>query len=230
MKKVWSERHLWHSLLANFGVLSALVGGFVLFGFGLYGMTQGWTVMGPFLISVGILSIVAGAYVLPNVNLNRRATWDRGNTFAVVDKITKDIIAYGYDAVYLKPYPFSTRYEIRSYPAVLRFACPFQPITKNPKMVPLFISISTDFEGALERDPAAWIYISNADTQKFAEKTFRREAFELIQHKLPQDLGGKLNPYDPDSLQELKEFVASRLDSRLPYGHRVRDVSISIQS
>lgn len=147
---------------------------------------------------------------------------------AVVDNKTQgSIVAYNLVAAEIMPWPIPTRYSIVRYPARLSFWINFQPITRNPKVVPLTVQVTVSIP--MDANPQFLAdYILHQERQRLDEQIFKRYAFDLLQHKLPQEITDRLNPFDDASMAAFKEFVAKELNPYLVQ-HKVTDVTVALK-
>lgn len=159
-----------------------------------------------------------------------RQTWyepPKGFKLAVVEKNTTRIVAYNLKLATLRPWPLPTAHRVVEYPAQFVFFSNLQPITKNPKVVPLIVQVTV----VIPKDANPLFladYILNQQRQQMDEKTFKRYAFNLLQHKLPQEIADQLNPFDEASMAAFKEFVAKELNPYLVQ-HKVDDVTVALK-
>lgn len=136
-------------------------------------------------------------------------------------------MAYNLDRAALKPWPLPTGYRVVEYPVQFIFVNNLQPITRNPKVVPLMVKVVVDIPGNANRQFLA-VYILHQERQRLDEKIFKRYAFDLLQHKLPQEIADQLNPFDEASMAAFKEFVAKELNPHLVQ-HKVTDVLVTLK-
>lgn len=146
---------------------------------------------------------------------------------AVVSETTGEVIAAECKKVLFRPLPFPLKYRVIEYPTVMHFYCPVQPMTQNPKVVPLKAWVAVALPPHNHTEPWLPKYLSNPE--KF-DKEFRRHAFDLLQHGLPQDLAGRLNPYDEHANAEFSAFVTNGLQRRLSIPVVVTNVRLEVQS
>lgn len=223
----WSERRWWHWLVM-WGTVSGLtsLGAGVLvaaiqFFIGGVDLQSGIKIILFFGVLVGgLLSVV----VLVWTDEKRFFSVGSG-ALALLDRATGQVLKAGLGEVRMKPWPFCRRYETRQYPTHLMFSCRLQPITVNPKVVPLAVSIWARIADHSELPDWFMEYLGNPAK---AETKFRRQAFEAFQHRLPQELAGSLNPFD-DGLSEkvIREFVVREFAS-LSFEHSVVRVELEM--
>ncbi|MBI2625694.1 hypothetical protein HYW68_01435 [Candidatus Parcubacteria bacterium] len=229
----WSERQWWHwavSVGTLCGLLLAVIGGAA----GGLGTISGSAISGfpvhswalRLLAGTGLLGGAVGAlWVLVRAAiLPERTFYPLGNEALALRDLTGSIIKVGLKKVQLKPWPFRMRWAVKSYPTAFTFAAALNPITTNPKVIPLAVAMKVEL--AAHGDLPHWFLVYLEDPNAAANE-FRRVAFEAFQHRLPQELAGRLNPFDGHSVEMLKGFVADEL-SLLPFRHSVRELSLAM--
>ncbi|MBI2121966.1 MAG: hypothetical protein HYT98_02480 [Candidatus Sungbacteria bacterium] len=213
-EKVWVEYHS----SAVVAVAALWVGAGVIWHWG-------WSY---FYGSFNAMPFVIFWYLLVLQLLGWRARINTGN-LAVVDRQGK-IVEIGCSIVRRSAFPFRTRYRIVRYPASMKFYSPFNPITKNPKMVPLAITVIVRPCDRSSPNLYRYINMTNEERERIAE-TYRGRVFDLVQNDFPQDLARVLNPYRPGTFVVLQSFLAQHLDSFLQeYGHEIGEVRVSVRN
>ena len=127
----------------------------------------------------------------------------------------------------LAPWPFHQYYESKQYPSLFSFSTLLHPITANPKVIPLSVRIVVEL-GQHAYVPE-WFpaYFANP---RVAENAFRLQAFEIFQHRLPQELANRLNPYDQSTVDELKEYIRRQLQETLPFSIEVTRLVVTMKN
>ena len=149
----------------------------------------------------------------------------RDYALAVLEKGTGRPVKAGLVLATLNFWPFPTRYEVRQYPIRLRFFTTLLPVTKNPKVVPLSVAASVLLEEHDETAPWLPGYIAYTD---IVQNRFKSAMFEVLQHRLPQDLASRLNPYDDNTRVALQRFVVEELGP-LHFPYTVDSVAIEMR-
>ncbi|OGD30469.1 hypothetical protein A2833_00725 [Candidatus Azambacteria bacterium RIFCSPHIGHO2_01_FULL_44_55] len=207
-KTVW-ESHSWLSRLAFYHWLPLI--GFVLIVLGFSFVSS---------IEIGSFSIMAVGllvFLYYVKNSERIFRSDRGESLAILDDNGK-VDYSGLKEVYLRPWPLKSRLKVVRYPTEFIFHTPLHPITSNPKVIPIDVSVIVEFEKSgmtsLYTAPNFPDFLSNPQSYK---QQFYKNAFKAIQHDLPQELANCLNPYDFRTADELTNYVADRLQATLPF-------------
>src|SRR3989344_2399756 len=157
---------------------------------------------------------LTGYYNLPA----HKQAWAR---LAVVEKSSGNIVAHNLTVAKLRPWPFS-RYRVVEHPSKLLFRITLQPITKNPKVVPLTINVAVKLRDDTDSKELKE-YILSPEKQKLVETEFKKQVFDLLQHRLPQEEASRLNPFDYASVSHFHDFISKELDLKLGL-HRVADI------
>lgn len=211
--QLWSERKRWH-IATNFLIALACFA-FAFSPFFILQMTYKVPDEIPNgALALSLLLLLCGGLTgfISLVVLHGRCYYTYKNQFlALVHKPTGRVIEAGLTNIRLKNWPFRTAYEAVSYPASFAFSCPLQPMTRNPKVVPLTASVTMELPPHSGRELWFDTYLRNPEA---AGKEFRRHAFEALQHGLPQELAERLNPYDESSQTEFRQFVQDTLYRR----------------
>lgn len=217
----WSERRWWHYVVPA-GVLAiSFFLGFI------YGFPEGEftydTILIQRLITSGILSAFAAAIVV-TVAAQFRIHYVGGCAALVLVGPNGRVLKAGLNTIFLKPWPFRTRFTVKEYPTAFAFEAALNPITANPKVIPLSVEVTVEL--ADHAEVPDW-FLGYLEDPNRAVNEFRRQAFEIFQHRLPQDLASRLNPFDGGaSAEALKGFVVDRLS--LPFRHRVKNFTLAM--
>jgi len=180
---------------------------------------------------VGVVFSTVWAIVLTLALNNSRQSYYSpsgvGFGLAIVEKGTDRIVARSLEMAQLKPWPLPTRYRVVEYPTRFTFISNLQPITRNPKVVPLVVQVVVDLT-AMRNLHGLEDYILHQQRQRLDERIFKRHTFDLLQHRLPQEVSEKINPFDESSVAEFQEFLAKELNQYLVM-HKVTEVKVSLQ-
>lgn len=209
--KTYSERKWWHFLPL---VASGLVFLLCLLGLSLHedaGLIFYSLEVGAFLSPVAL-------YLFGTALLFRSYNY---GTFALVDRATGKVIDAGFESIILSPWPFKTKYRAVSYRRSFGFSCTLQPITANPKVVRLTTSVVVKATDKGVTDPVLLLHVSHPGKFKSPGDEINRHLFEILNHKMPQDIGSALNPYDEQSIERLRRFVANELRPIVQFDHEV---------
>lgn len=227
--ETWSEFQWWHVALMGFVWLGPITAFMLmqkrasklvtdrehLTGLGIIGLITSffWLIIYPFFVT------------MTDSSMQNFFMGQMSKKVAVVDK-NDNIIAYNLRFAFLKPWPLS-EYRIVSYPTEISFAIHIQPITKNPKVVPLEVYIAVRIRDGISGEQIRE-YILSQKGQEFAALEFKKQVFDFLQHRLPQDEAMRLNPFDPSSIERLHKLLSKELNHRLEF-HEVTDVWLYIR-
>lgn len=171
---------------------------------------------GLFLMVVGFLMTFFFIF-----NMERIYWAGKGKSLAVLDRNGK-IDWSGLKKVYLKPWPFKSYLRVVNYPTEFIFSTSLRPITSNPKVLPFDVSVKVKFEGSgtipLHFTPHFRDFLSDPGLYN---QEFYKNAFEVLQHDLPQELVDRLNPYDSQTVNEFTAYVTGKLQGKLPFKHDI---------
>lgn len=167
---------------------------------------------GAFLCVVGFLVVLF--YLFSHERIYQSG---EGKSLAMID--SRGVIdGSGFKKIYLKPWPFKSRLKVVEYPTEFAFRTSLHPITSNPKVIPLDVSVTVGFEKSVMTPrhlaPNFPDFLFNPESYK---TEFYKNVFEALQHNLPQELANRINPYDPRTVSELTDYVQRALIGKLPF-------------
>lgn len=215
MKK-WSERRWWHYAAIPSGCLIGPIIGILIVA----------TYQPEALVVACMLHMVLGVAVsLGWLAYSSEYTVKAGanSALAVMEKGSGRVVRVGLQRVRFLQWPFHGHFEAREYPTVFGFSTEFHPITVNPKVVSLLVSVKVML--GEHADIPEW-FCGFLTDQASAENAFRLQAFEIFQHRLPQELANRLNPFDRSTVDEFGEFVDQQLRPALPF--EVKSITTSV--
>ena len=137
-----------------------------------------------------------------------------------------ELAKFGYTSVTLAPWPLPTKYEVVKYPNTTTFESAFQPITTNPKVIPLKITVICNMD---ETPEVVKHYALNSEAWEKAVIQVQKEGFEFFQHRLSQEQTNALNPYDPEKMDRFHGMVTAELTPRLPFGLKIGGIQLSLK-
>lgn len=178
-------------------------------------------------ITSGISYVLSIVVVLILVGVNpgvRQYQSLPGHHYALL--LNGELARFGYRGVQLAPWPLPTKYEVVKYPNTTTFKSGLQPITTNPKVIPLKIAVIYNMD---ETPEVVKHYAINSERWEKAVIQVQKEAFEFFQHRLSQEQANALNPYDPEKMDQLHRMVTAELTPRLPFGLKIAGIQLSME-
>ena len=159
----------------------------------------------------------------------RQYTRKVGHNRAIVlmEKGSDRVVRVGLQCISLTPWPFRQRFETKEYPTGFWFSSELHPITANPKVIPLSVRIGVAL--GEHTDIPEWFLPFFTDPA-LAENAFRLQAFEIFQHRLPQELANRLNPFDQSTMAELREYVERQLREALPFEIKIARMEVAVKN
>jgi len=148
---------------------------------------------------------------------------DLNNALALIETKTGHIVRAQLREVRLKPWPFLTEYSVKQYPLSFGFNTRLNPITSNPKVIPL--SLFLEVMIADHEVLPDW-FVAFVAAPEVARQRFFAETFELLQHRLPREISDSLNPFDGSTIEGLKDYLSQELATVLPFQHNIDDLKV----
>ena len=220
----WSERRWWHYVPILSGcILVTLLGIIIMISYHVPGKPNNEFFWGFLITLCGGMGIIS--WLIQCSEYSKSA--DAAKLLALIEKKSGRVVHAQLQRIRLAPSPFHQRYEAKEYPSLFAFSTVLYPITVNPKVIPLSARIVVEL-GQHAHVPEWFLpYLANPAV---AENAFRLQAFEIFQHRLPQELANRLNPYDASTVDELKGYVNRQLQETLPFSIEVTRIGITMKN
>lgn len=220
----WSERRWWHYVPILLGcLLTTVIGIMIMITHHVSGEPNRANSLGFAIVLCGCMGIIF--WLIQCSKYSKKA--DGAKSLALINKESGRVVQAQLQRIRLAPWPFHQRYEIKEYPSLFAFSTVLHPITTNPKVIPLSARIVVEL--GEHADVPEWFLPYFKDPVK-AENAFRLQAFEIFQHRLPQELANRLNPFDRSTVDELKRYIERQLRETIPFSVEVTRTEVTMKN